>query len=161
MDFYKYFLTAVITSFIVALDQATKLYIHTQVAMGEPIVVIKNFFNISYVRNAGGAFGLFSNSNDLIRYILFLLFPLFCVFLIFTMLRDTKNKLQITALAFILGGAIGNYIDRVRLGYVVDFIDWYINNLHWPTFNIADSFIVTGVAILSVFFLLEKTPEKI
>ncbi len=160
MNFYKYFLTATISGFIVSIDQATKLYVHTQIKMGEPVTVIKGFFNINYVRNPGGIFGLFSDSPDFIRYILFLLFPLFCVFLIFTMIRDTKNKLQITALAFILGGAVGNYIDRIRFGYVIDFIDWYVKRFHWPTFNLADSFIVLGVAILSVFFLLEKNPEK-
>ncbi len=160
MEFYKYFLTAIITGFIIAFDQATKLYVHTQVTMGKPIAVIKGFFNINYVHNSGGAFGLFSESNDFIRYTLFLLFPLICMFLIFVMLRDTKNKLQIVALSFITGGAIGNYMDRIRLGYVIDFIDWYIKDLHWPTFNIADSFIVIGVCILSVFFLLEKNPEE-
>jgi len=159
MNFYKYFLTAVVSGFIVSLDQATKLYVHTQIKLGEPIEVIRGFFNINYVRNAGGMFGIFSESSVWIRYTLFLLFPIFCVFLIFMMLKDTKHKLQIVALAFILGGAVGNYIDRVRFGYVIDFIDWYIHTFHWPTFNVADSFIVIGVSILCFFFATEKQSQ--
>ena len=160
MNFYKYFLTSLVASFVVAIDQATKIYIHTQVKMGSPIEVIAGFFNINYVRNPGGAFGLFSESSVFIRYTLFLLFPLICICIIFMMLKDTKNKLQIVSLSFILGGAFGNYIDRIRFGYVIDFIDWYVKDLHWPTFNLADSFIVIGVSILSVFFLFEKHPPS-
>ncbi|MGI9548980.1 MAG: signal peptidase II [Bdellovibrionales bacterium] len=160
MNFYKYFLTSLVASFVVAIDQATKIYIHTQVKMGNPIEVIAGFFNINYVRNPGGAFGLFSESSVFIRYTLFLLFPLICIYIIFMMLKDTKNKLQIVSLSFILGGAFGNYIDRIRFGYVIDFIDWYVKDLHWPTFNLADSFIVIGVSILSVFFLFEKNPPS-
>ena len=89
--------------------------------MGEPKIILEGFFNISYVRNSGGAFGLFGESHELIRFILFLLFPLICGFLIFMLLRETQNRFQILALSFILGGAIGNYLDRIRLGYVIDF----------------------------------------
>ena len=156
MSFYKYFLTAVVSGSVMALDQATKLYVHTHVKMGEPIAVIDWFFHINYIRNTGGAFGLFSESHDYIRYLLFFLFPVFCVAFIFIMLKDTKHRLQIVALAFILGGAIGNYVDRVRFGYVIDFIDWHVKDIHWPTFNIADSFIVVGVFVLAFFYFKEK-----
>ena len=153
---YKYLQALCFAGFVLALDQATKLYIHTSMQLGESFPVIPHFFNIQYVRNQGGAFGLFSNSHEYVRWILFLVFPLICMVLIFSILRDTTNKLQITALGFIFGGAIGNYVDRVRLGYVIDFIDWYVKDFHWPIFNIADSFIVIGVFILVVFYFLER-----
>lgn len=157
MNFNKYFISSLIAGFVVALDQATKIYVHTQVPMGKILSIVPGFLNISYVRNQGGAFGLFSESSPVVRHILFLLFPIFCVFLILTMIKETNNKVQIFALGSILGGAVGNYLDRVRFGYVVDFLDCYIRDFHWPTFNIADSFIVMGVCTLLFFYRTEKS----
>lgn len=154
--YLKYLQALCFAGFVLALDQATKLYIHTSMKLGESFPVIPHFFDIQYVHNKGGAFGLFSNSHEYIRWVLFLVFPVFCMGLIFSILKDTTNKLQVTALGLIFGGAIGNYIDRVRLGYVIDFIDWYVKDWHWPIFNIADSFIVVGVFILIVFYFLER-----
>lgn len=156
----KYLFTILSSASILSLDQATKFLVHTQMRMGEPIVLIEGFFNISYITNAGGAFGLFGESNDLTRFILFLLVPLVCVVFIFIMLRETQDRFQVMALAFILGGASGNYLDRIRLGYVVDFIDWHFKGWHWPTFNIADSFIVVGVSILLFFYVQEMRLKK-
>ena len=76
------------------------------------------------------------------------------------MLRETKQKFQILALSFILGGAAGNYLDRVRLGYVIDFIDWHVKDWHWPTFNVADSFILIGISILAFFYFREARAAK-
>lgn len=159
MKLHKYLLSTAVASFVFALDQATKLYVYTQVNRGEPISVVKGFFDINHVHNSGGAFGFFSQGGDSIRFVLFLLVPIVCVGFIFLMLKDAKNKIQVVALSFILGGAFGNYIDRVRYGYVIDFIDWYVKAWHWPTFNIADSFIVIGVATLSFFYLTEKETD--
>lgn len=157
----KYLFVFVVSAWILSLDQASKLFVHTQVTMGDPIVIIKGFFNIAYVRNAGGAFGLFGDSSSLIRFILFLIFPIICVGFIFAMLRDTQKRLEIMALSFVLGGAIGNYIDRVRLGYVIDFVDWHVKSWHWPTFNFADSFIVIGVGFLLYFYNQEMRQKKV
>ena len=156
----KYLFTAAVSSGALCLDQATKIYIHTQRQGKEPLTVWEGFFNIVYVRNAGGAFGLFGDSHEIIRFILFLFFPIVCVFLIFMLLKESQNRFQTLALAFILGGAAGNYIDRIRLGYVVDFIDWHVKTWHWPTFNIADSFIVVGVSILFYFYLKDWLSAK-
>ena len=162
MSLYKYLLCFSISGIGFVLDQITKIYIHTQMMPGEQVIpVIPHFFNIQYVRNQGGAFGLFSDSHPYIRTVLFLLFPLFCVYLIFSLLRETQDKLQITGLGLILGGALGNYVDRLRLGYVVDFIDWYVGDFHWPTFNLADSFIVVGVIILSYLFFLDSRKSSV
>ena len=156
----KYLLTSLCSLGVFALDQATKIYVYTQIPLGEPKIIIKGFFNIAYVTNKGGAFGLFSSSPDFIRFILFLLFPLVCLVFIFMMLREANNRFQVLALAFILGGAFGNYADRLRLGYVVDFIDWHVKAWHWPTFNLADSFIIVGVLILAFFLFKEWQQEK-
>ncbi len=152
----KYLFTAVVSTCILCLDQATKIFIHTYFHRGESQTVIKGFFDLSYSRNPGGAFGLFAESPNFIRIILFIIFPIICIGLLFTMLKETQNRFQVLALGFILGGAGGNYLDRIRLGYVVDFIDWYVYDWHWPTFNIADSFIVTGILIL-LFFYIKQT----
>ena len=156
----KYLFTAMVSSAVLCLDQATKIYIHTHIQGEKALTVIKGFFDIVYVRNAGGAFGLFSESHEILRFILFLFFPIVCIFLIFKILQESQNRFQILALAFILGGALGNYMDRLRLGYVVDFIDWYVKDWHWPTFNVADSFIVVGVSILFYFYMKEWIADK-
>ena len=160
----KYTLTACCAGFVLALDQATKVAIHTRMELHEALVIIPSFFNIYYTRNPGGAFGLFGASSEFVRFILFLFFPIVCVFIIFLMLRSTYNKLEVVALGFILGGAFGNYMDRLRFGSVIDFIDWYIivgdREWHWPTFNMADSFIVTGIFILIFCQILESIKAK-
>ena len=158
--FYKYALAGAACGMALALDQASKIFIHTQMELGETFTVVKGFFNIHYIRNPGGAFGLFSAGPDWLRFVLFILFPIVCVFWIFFILKASKNKWEVLALGWILGGAFGNYIDRLKTGSVVDFIDWYVavagNELHWPTFNLADSFIVTGVCILMLLYLRGK-----
>ena len=158
--FIKYLFVVLTSSWVFCLDQATKIFIHTQFPRQESKTIINGFFNISYVTNSGGAFGLFNDSAEWIRFILFLVFPLVCIYLIFKMLRETQSRFQILALSFILGGAFGNYIDRIRLGYVVDFIDWHVKDWHWPTFNIADSFIVLGVTLLSFFYFKDYWQSK-
>ena len=156
----KYLFTAAVSAGVLCLDQATKILIHTQMQGREPIVFIEGFFNIVYAQNSGGAFGLFGDSHEIIRFILFLFFPIVCVFLIFMLLKETQDRFQVLALAFILGGAAGNYMDRLRLGYVVDFIDWHVKDWHWPTFNVADSFIVSGVSILLFFYIKDWLSAK-
>ena len=160
----KYVLFASLSGFVLIVDQATKFMVHTGMELGETKVVIPYLFNIHYIRNPGGAFGLFGASSELVRFILFLLVPLVCVFFIFLILRKAHSKLEIAALGFILGGAFGNYVDRLRFGSVIDFLDWYVSwgekSWHWPTFNIADSFIVIGVFILFVLSVWESKKAR-
>lgn len=156
----KYLFTAVSCAFVFCLDQASKILVHTQMEMGKPLTLIEGFFNIAYIGNAGGAFGIFNESSESIRVILFKILPLLCVLYIFILLKNTQNRFQIAALSWILGGAAGNYFDRLRLSYVIDFIDWHFKGWHWPTFNIADSFIVTGVCILLFFYIQEEIQDR-
>ena len=127
-------------------DQFTKLWAEKSFQPGEILPIIDNFFNLTLTYNTGIAFGLFSNLPNIYR-ILFLVVvtTIALVLLVFFLLKEYEgNKLGQFALALIVGGAIGNILDRVRLGHVIDFIDFYYNNYHWPAFNIADSAICIG-----------------
>ena len=124
------------------------------------ITVIPGFWNYSYAENTGAAFGFMSGQAHWLRRAFFVLVSFFALGLIATLYRkvpDEKRILQI-ALASVVGGAIGNLIDRVRYGYVVDFIDWYATiggqEKHWPTFNVADIFVSCGVTVLILLILI-------
>lgn len=155
----KYLYLLLISGLIISLDQITKIYIHTQFQLSESIEVIPNFFNLTYVRNYGAAFGFLAQSHPEFREIFFLLMPPAALIFILMILRgvpDTDTK-QVVALSLIFGGAIGNYIDRLRFRYVIDFLDFHISGKYsWPAFNIADSCIVVGVGILLLIMFLER-----
>ena len=144
-----------LTSAVIGLDQITKWIVDQEMVLHESIPVIPGFLNMTYVRNTGVAFGLLSSPDPGLRSILLLLFSLvaIAVILIFWFKSRQAHLLLIAALGMILGGAIGNLIDRFRLGEVIDFIDIYWKDLHWPAFNIADSAITIGV-ILLLFHLI-------
>lgn len=148
---------------LISLDQLTKMLIYTQYALGESTTVIHNFFNITYVRNFGAAFGFLANAPEGFREIFFLSIPPIALILIIVMLRGVKDNdyLQITALSSVFGGAIGNYIDRIRFGYVVDFLDFHwMHKISWPAFNVADMAIVGGVLVLFYLWMLEEYFNK-
>ena len=156
--FNKLSIISIICVVTIILDQLTKLLIYFNYRLGESLVIIDNFFNITYVRNFGAAFGFLSDTNHLFRDIFFLLVPPILMITIVWIIKDTKkdNVIQQIALSLILGGAIGNYIDRLHFGYVVDFLDFHYKNImSWPTFNLADSFIVIGVSILIFISILQ------
>ncbi len=157
----KYLILLTTSSAIAALDQASKLYIHTHFALGESRELIPPFFSFTYVRNPGGAFGIFRDSNEVIQTILFLIFPIIAFILILNILKKLKTSdlIQIFALSFISGGAVGNFIDRIHLRYVIDFLDFHLpNGWTWPTFNLADSFVVIGISIVA--WMAYKYPKK-
>ena len=158
----KYLFLAAITGFIVALDQATKMYIHTQFYLGESYTIIPDFFDLTYVRNKGAAFGILSEAHEIARNLIFLSLPPIAMALIIFMLRSLPQRdfVQTFALSIIFGGAFGNYIDRLRLGYVVDFLDFHWMRMYtFPAFNVADSSIVVGVSILFLVYGLEVVAE--
>lgn len=160
---FKYVFLIAWSTFAVALDQVTKIYIHTHFQLGESITVIENLFNLTYVRNPGAAFGFLAESHPEFREIFFLAIPPIAMIIIFLILRGVadKDRLQIFALSNIFGGAIGNYIDRLRFRYVIDFLDFHIKEKYsWPSFNIADSAIVLGVMILMYLMWIEKKETK-
>ncbi len=164
----KYLILVSITGFIVAIDQLTKLTIHTTLRLGEAITVIPHFFNLVYVRNQGAAFGFLANSHPAFREMFFLAMPPLALLFILILLRgvDDKDVAQVVALSSIFGGALGNYIDRLYFKYVIDFLDFYFavpsgRTYNWPAFNLADSAIVIGVVFLLWIMYREKSAVPI
>lgn len=157
----KYILLLAIAAFIVCLDQATKTYIHTEFSLHEVSPVIANYFNITYVRNEGAAFGFLNTAS--FRHVFFLIVPIIAMLTILFMLHGVKenDRIQILALSAIFGGALGNYIDRLKLGFVVDFLDFHWQDkYHFPSFNVADMAIVGGVGLLILVIILETKELK-
>jgi signal peptidase II len=149
---------------VVAADQATKLAAHRYLSDEGPVAVIPGLFNLWYSRNRGGLFGYFRDWGDPWRALLLTLLPAVAVILIAWVLARTaeRDRVTLAGLSLILGGAIGNLIDRLSRGEVIDFLDVYappsraaawleswFGTAHWPTFNLADSAIVIGASFLA------------
>lgn len=159
----KYLILLAVSAFLIALDQLTKMYIHTHYQLGESTPVIPGFFNITYVRNFGAAFGFLAQSNPTFREIFFLSMPPIALIIILSILRSVRDDdmPQILALSSVFGGAIGNYIDRIRFRYVIDFLDFHYKEAYtYPAFNIADMGIVCGVCVLLLVMFLEGRQKK-
>jgi signal peptidase II len=141
-------------------DQLTKFIVGRTMPLHQSIPVIDNLFSLTYIRNTGAAFGFLAGSAAAFRLPFLIAFSLVAVGFVVAMLRrlPARETGLITALAFILGGAIGNLIDRFAYGEVIDFLDFYWSGYHWPAFNVADSFITVGVAI-TVFYLVKAKGE--
>ena len=157
----KYILFVATTVLIVLLDQITKVYIDTSMQLHDSLPVIQGLFSITYVRNPGAAFGFLAGASPLFRYLFFVAVTVTAIVLILFYIRKNKaeeQRLNIS-LSLILSGAIGNLIDRIRLGEVIDFMDVYIGSYHWPAFNVADSSISIGAVILLIE-LMRRNKEK-
>ena len=140
---------SIIVFIILTLDQLTKFLASKNLELNNPLPIIKGVFNLTLVYNRGAAFGIFKN-----QFYLFILSSIAAVILIYSVLKKNKrNNLYTFSLSLILGGALGNLIDRIFLGYVVDFLDFRI----WPVFNFADSAITLGALLLGwQIFITEK-----
>lgn len=137
-------------------DQLTKLYIARTMSLYQSIPVVDGLFNIFYIRNKGAAFSFLSNASwRLPFFIAVSLVAALAILVAFTRLRNDQKLAQLS-LAMIFSGAVGNLIDRVRLGEVIDFLDVYWKSHHWPAFNVADSLICVGVALLALDMLREE-----
>jgi len=145
-----------------SLDRWTKALIQKRFGLSESITVIDGFFNITYVRNTGVAFGIFDPLSLPAKSVLLSLFTAFAaiVVIIYSLRSPAQKRLLQVALGLILGGALGNLYDRVAYGYVVDFLEFYIGSYHWPSFNVADSAISIGVALLALEILRDETPSR-
>ena len=148
----KYTVFGATTVLILILDQVTKAYIDKSMFLHDSIPVIQGLFSITYVRNPGAAFGFLATAAPAFRYLFFVAVTVTAIVLIFHYIRKSKaEELLLTfSLSLILSGALGNLMDRVRFGEVIDFLDVYIGSHHWPAFNIADSAISVGAVILFV-----------
>jgi signal peptidase II len=142
-----------VSAVVIVLDRLTKLAIgrHVELNFGS-VTVIPNFFSITHVENTGAAFSLFAEWPSTVRVPLLVGFSTVAMFVVCYLLWKSAIKFTYTglALAFILGGAIGNLYDRILFGRVTDFLHLYIGNHMWPDFNIADSAIVCGATLLFI-----------
>lgn len=140
---------------IIVLDQLTKIIVDRTMPLHHSIPIVDGFFSLTYVRNTGAAFGIFAGSHEVFRLPFLIGVSILAIGFIFVMLKRLRDDATglVTALTFILAGAIGNLIDRVLHGEVIDFLDVYYSNYHWPAFNLADSFITVGVTI-TLFYLV-------
>lgn len=150
---------------ILILDQWTKGIVARLFEVHQSRPIIGGLFDLTYVRNSGAAFGLFASVDSSIKAIL-LNSVAVLVFLVVSMyaLRSSHKSVQLQlGFALILGGAVGNLLDRVRFGFVVDFLDFSISGHHWPAFNVADSAICVGVGLLFLDMLRseEGAPSQV
>jgi signal peptidase II len=148
----KYRLVLIISSTVLILDQITKALVQNLMPLYHSVELVPNFAHLTYLRNTGAAFGFLAGNRSPLRIAFFLLVSIVaiaCIIYLLKNLRPGRNTVTIS-LSLILGGAIGNLIDRLRMGEVIDFIDLHWYHLHWPAFNVADSAISVGVILLFI-----------
>jgi signal peptidase II len=150
---------------VIILDQASKIIVARTIGFYQSIPVINGLVNLVHVRNRGMAFGLMNRPDAGVSFYILVAITIIAILLIlywFTRIKQEDRKLLL-GLSLILGGAIGNLIDRIRLKEVIDFVDVYIGSYHWPSFNVADSAISIGavwIAVIVLFFTRPDTGEK-
>ena len=153
-------LAAVTMVMVLILDQVTKALALAHLPPGQPVAIIDGFCSLTLVMNPGLAFGFLSSTPVTWRWIVALLSigALAVLGVVGLRLLPAGGRLSGLALGLIFGGAIGNLIDRARFGAVVDFLDFYWRTYHWPAFNVADSAISVGVALLALKLLVTPPP---
>ena len=145
-----------LATIIIILDQVTKLWISQNFVYGESVAVT-DFFNLVLVHNSGAAFSFLSNAGGWQRWLFSVIAVTASVWIIMLLRKHKQEKLFCFALTLILGGALGNLIDRAAYGYVVDFLDFYWNTYHFPAFNVADSAVTCGAGLLLWESFTKKT----
>jgi signal peptidase II len=157
----KLFLGALALS--IPLDQLTKEWILRSLSYSDEIPVVPGFFHITHVRNPGAAFGMLATSPEPVRLFFFIGVTLVAIGLIFSFYRKLApgDRFSALSLGLILGGAVGNLLDRLRHGEVVDFLHFRLwGGYTWPDFNLADSFIVVGVILLVIELLATEGESR-
>lgn len=141
-------MTILITLLVLILDIVSKIVVVNYLKLGESINVINKFLYLTYVRNTGAAWSILANNTYLISFISLVIIA----GIIWYIVNNRSDvKIEKTAYALVLGGAIGNFVNRIIYGYVIDFIDIKIFNYNYPIFNLADIFIVAGVILLVIY----------
>jgi signal peptidase II len=176
----KYAIISSLGAFILALDQWTKFWVIGKFSQEGESVTLFNWFSLTLVHNTGVAFGMLRDLPEGLRIVFLILLPPAVLFVLWwAYVRHFKDEelLGPTAMGLVLGGALGNLVDRIRLGYVIDFIDWFypsasgaqcfhvlnfqmfypgtLNNCHWPAFNVADSAITSAFVLLVLYSFLQ------
>ena len=157
----KYALLILVAGAVFMGDQASKALVVERIPLYRVFPVIEGFFNLTHVHNAGGAFGFLAGQHPILRAALFLSASILAIGLILVFHHRTPpgHPWLSTAFALILGGALGNLVDRLQMGSVIDFLDVHIGRYHWPAFNVADSAITVGIGIFVVLLLFRRLPE--
>ncbi len=145
-------LVTLVVGSILLLDQVTKLAVDHSLALHQSVPIIEGFFHLTYVRNTGAAFGFLANAPEAFRVPFFFITTGVAVGVLLMFLRrvETDAPLLLFALSGVLGGALGNLLDRLYYGEVIDFLDFHWRGYHWPAFNVADSCITLGM--VGLFF---------
>jgi signal peptidase II len=156
----KYIILLTISAIVLFLDQATKILIDRTMGLHTSIIVVQNFFDITYIRNKGAAFGFLAESS--FRLPFFILVSIIAIVVILGIFRKLRpeQRFNAVALSLIFSGAVGNLIDRARLGEVIDFLYFHWYQHYWPAFNVADSAICVGVFLLAFDMLLDERRKK-
>jgi signal peptidase II len=158
----KYWVLLIVALWVISVDQWTKSIVLEKLLLHQSVKVVEGFLNFTHVRNTGGAFGIFGGEKGGLGSILFLVVSLVAIggiFILFLRLKAGDKHLSLSY-SLILSGAIGNLVDRLRYGEVVDFLDFYISSYHWPAFNVADSAICVGIGLMAVELLFQEPKRK-
>jgi signal peptidase II len=157
---HRFSLFSLIVLLSLVFDQLTKLYIHRSMQLFQSFPVIDGMFSITYVRNKGAAFSFLANTSWRLPFFIFVtIIAIIAILVSLYKMRD-EQRLAVVSLGLIFSGALGNLIDRVRMGEVIDFLDVYWQTHHWPAFNVADSAICVGVALLALDMIIEERRVK-
>jgi signal peptidase II len=158
----KYVIFFLTVTIVTLLDQLTKAFIHATMSLYSSRVVIDGFLSITYVRNPGAAFGFLAHASPFFRAIFFVLVTLLAIGMILYYLVKSRADQPglVFALSLILSGALGNLIDRLRFGEVIDFIDVYFHSHHWPAFNVADAAISVGAMIMILEMVKHRKDDR-
>jgi len=148
----KYWTFLLVTAVVVAADQTTKAWVLGSFRLHQSIEVIGGLFNITYVRNPGAAFGFLADASPEFRSVFFIAVTFAAALLILYYLKKERadSLLMNFSLALIFAGALGNLVDRIRFGEVIDFLDFYVLSYHWPAFNVADASISVGAFLMAL-----------
>lgn len=157
----KHWVLLIAFIFILVLDQYTKHLVQKNIPLHHTITVIDGFFNLTHLRNTGGAFGIFGGEKGGLGSFFFIAVSLAAVGVILYLFHGLKEheRIQALSLSLILSGAVGNLVDRIRHQEVIDFLDFHLFSYHWPSFNVADSGITIGIGLM-VYELLFHGPKR-
>ena len=158
----KYWVLLIACLLILILDQFTKYEVQQTLPLHHRVEVISGFFNLTHVRNSGGAFGIFGGTRGGWGTLFFMGVSVLAIGSLFYFIWKVKEDEKNLALSFslVLAGAIGNLIDRFRYGEVIDFLEFYLSSFYWPAFNIADSAICIGIGLMAFEILIWDHKKK-
>ena len=153
--------TSFLIIFLVVLDQISKILISSYLSLGESLNLLP-FLNFTLIHNSGIAFSFFDDGGNISRWLLVVAVSGILAYLLFLMYKITsKNRLELMSFILIISGGLGNLVDRVFLGYVVDFVHVFYQDYSFYVFNMADSYITVGIILyLSYFFFIERTEKS-